>query len=197
MRLRNEVVNGVYTCPKCGSTTNGFYKANSRVSGLDGICKLCRNALNKKWRADTKEARATYAKEYHRNHREQDNTKTRQWKAENPEKEKQYRHKRRAKKEGAGGFFTAEEWFTLCFAVSFRCLCCNEIKPLTPDHVIPISKGGTSWLWNIQPLCITCNKNKGQKTTDYRYPNARDYTATEAVGSFGVESAAECHACCK
>ena len=75
---------------------------------------------------------------------------------------------RRTRKTEAGGYFTLAEWFTLCFACGFRCLCCGEVKTLEADHVIPVSKGGTSWLWNIQPLCRTCNVRKGDKETDYR-----------------------------
>jgi 5-methylcytosine-specific restriction endonuclease McrA len=76
--------------------------------------------------------------------------------------------KRRTLKTQAGGEFTPEEWFTLCFAVGFKCLCCGEKKPLEADHVIPVSKGGPSWLWNIQPLCVSCNNSKKVKETDYR-----------------------------
>jgi 5-methylcytosine-specific restriction endonuclease McrA len=90
------------------------------------------------------------------------------WQKENPEKVNSYQHSRRTRKTQAGGFYTVEEWFTLCFACGFRCLCCNEIKKLEPDHVIPVVKGGTSWLWNIQPLCRTCNAKKRDKIIDFR-----------------------------
>ncbi len=74
----------------------------------------------------------------------------------------------RTKRSLAGGSFTLEEWFLLCFAVGFKCLCCGEKKKLEVDHVIPVSKGGPSWLWNIQPLCGDCNKSKRDKIIDYR-----------------------------
>jgi 5-methylcytosine-specific restriction endonuclease McrA len=75
---------------------------------------------------------------------------------------------RRTKKTEAGGSFTAQEWLDLCEAYDNRCLCCDEVKPLTADHVLPISKGGTSWISNIQPLCLPCNCSKGDKEIDYR-----------------------------
>ena len=75
---------------------------------------------------------------------------------------------RRTKKTEAGGSFTAEEWLNLCEFYGNVCLCCDEEKPLTVDHVIPISKGGTSNIDNIQPLCLSCNCSKSDKCTDYR-----------------------------
>jgi 5-methylcytosine-specific restriction endonuclease McrA len=120
-------------------------------------------------------ARRESIRKYQREHiastprvRKHRNEYTAKWKRENPEKCRASENKRRASKFNAGGFFTAEEWFTLCFAVGFKCVCCKEIKSLEADHIIPVSKGGPSWLWNIQPLCKPCNSSKGDKIIDYR-----------------------------
>ena len=77
----------------------------------------------------------------------------------------------RAKKNGGGGSFTVEEFETLCNFYDNKCLCCGtpaHIKPLTADHVVPVSKYGSSYIENIQPLCQSCNSSKGDKTIDYR-----------------------------
>lgn len=34
------------------------------------------------------------------------------------------------------------------------------------DHKIPISKGGTNWIFNIALTCVTCNRDKGSKTEE-------------------------------
>lgn len=86
----------------------------------------------------------------------------------NPEASKARVHKRRAAKTKAGGSYTAVQWKALCKRYNYRCLCCGKKKKLTPDHVIPIAKGGTSDISNIQPLCMPCNSRKHTKTIDFR-----------------------------
>lgn len=41
-----------------------------------------------------------------------------------------------------------------------KCMYCKSKDNLTYDHKIPLSKGGTSELKNIQVLCERCNKMK-------------------------------------
>ena len=75
---------------------------------------------------------------------------------------------RRTRKTAAGGAYTHAQWVVLCNKYGYKCLCCNKKRKLAADHVIPVSKGGTSNIENIQPLCGPCNSKKGTKTTDYR-----------------------------
>jgi 5-methylcytosine-specific restriction endonuclease McrA len=72
----------------------------------------------------------------------------------------------------AGGSFSGEEWRLLCDWFGNVCLCCGEARPLTVDHVIPVSKGGRNTIDNLQPLCRSCNPSKGNRhDTDYRDPD--------------------------
>jgi len=63
---------------------------------------------------------------------------------------------------------TEEEWFFILWSHRYRCLCCGSEDDITMDHIIPLSKGGTHSMENIQPLCLSCNSRKGTKFTDYR-----------------------------
>lgn len=79
-----------------------------------------------------------------------------------------YRRARQARIQLQGKPFTHAEWVVLCERYNHRCLCCGEAKPLTPDHIVPVSRNGSSDIENIQPLCIDCNKRKHARTIDYR-----------------------------
>lgn len=45
----------------------------------------------------------------------------------------------------------------------FTCQYCNTHHQLVIDHVIPIAKGGTNALENLQLLCCPCNSKKSDK----------------------------------
>ena len=93
----------------------------------------------------------------------------RRWRASHPEAQAANDHRRRARETTAGGSFSAAEWKACQEHYGNKCLCCGRVDmKLTADHVVPVSKGGTSNIENIQPLCASCNSRKGAKTIDYR-----------------------------
>jgi len=81
--------------------------------------------------------------------------------------------RRRARLIGAAGSYSLAEWRSL-LATYDRCPMClrswHEIpapakggEVITVDHVIPISRGGSNAIDNIQPLCYSCNSAKGDR----------------------------------
>lgn len=92
------------------------------------------------------------------------------WRARNPERDIARTQHRRARKKGNGGEYTADEWKALCQQYNNCCLACNrDDVTLTVDHVIPLIRGGSNDISNIQPLCKSCNSKKNTKIIDYRY----------------------------
>lgn len=87
-------------------------------------------------------------------------------------------HKRRAKLATTGGSYTRDEWRRLCTYYDHRCVCCGQKRRLTVDHVIPLTKGGTSNINNLQPLCRSCNSKKHDQIIDYR-PSLPDWMGEE------------------
>jgi HNH endonuclease len=123
---------------------------------------------NKKYRRRTVEERKRYNEKYYKEHQRDYLRRLRKWRKDNPERAKVQIHNRRARKTRAGGSYSAEEWTELRKKHGYRCVCCTRRRKLVPDHVIPIAKGGTSYIKNIQPLCQPCNSRKGTRRTDYR-----------------------------
>jgi len=90
----------------------------------------------------------------------------------NCQKVKERDEVRRTRQIQNGGFHTPTEWKKLKEKNNYTCLCCGRKEPdikLTKDHIIPVSKGGTNNISNIQPLCNYCNVKKYTKTI--RYPD--------------------------
>ena len=139
-------------CKKCGSTNR---QAN-------GNCSPCNVESSRAWRLKNKSKILAYnAKKDKKDNRR----RASEWNKANPAK----RSNERAKSLGVEGTFTNEEWKKLCNSTGNKCLKCGDTnQTITVDHVIPLSRGGTNYIENIQPLCKKCNSRKHTSTKDYR-----------------------------
>jgi 5-methylcytosine-specific restriction endonuclease McrA len=190
-----KAVDGLKRCPGCHETkaVAEFYKDKLAYDGLNQHCKACVAVRNKAYYdAHQEQERARYVEHgderrakgaiYRAVHREvmqayRDATaehkriQSRAYYALHPETALKSGRKRRAHRAAVGGTITTSEWNELAWAFGNRCLCCGtKDKPLTMDHVIPLSKGGPHVIANVQPLCQTCNNRKGVREVDYRCP---------------------------
>lgn len=74
-----------------------------------------------------------------------------------------HNRQRRARLKGSVGSFSQVEWEAMKMKFRYMCLCCKKTEPeitLSVDHILPLSKGGTNEISNIQPLCRSCNSRK-------------------------------------
>ena len=127
----------------------------------------------KRWAADNEEKVAASRLGYYEREREEVIARSKKWAEENPDKVKSAkannRRKRRAARHASSGSFTAKEFKALCDAYDNRCLACGDTEPvLEADHVVPLTRGGSDDIGNIQPLCGACNRKKFVNIVDYR-----------------------------
>lgn len=137
-----------------------------------GICSRC--LKSKQLRLSSPhwctECYKTYQREYSRNYSKNEPAIRARAKYAKTEKsklvKKNYKYiRRRSMRNGA---IKIGDWRALCARYNHKCLACGLEKPLTIDHVIPLSKGGSNTIDNVQPLCASCNSIKGTNSTDYR-----------------------------
>ena len=86
------------------------------------------------------------------------------------ERKKYLNNCRRALKLKAEGTHSQGEWETLKAQYNWTCPACKKREPeitLTEDHIIPLSKGGSNRIENIQPLCRSCNCKKHTNIIKY------------------------------
>lgn len=124
-------------------------------------------AKQRKWWANN----PGYLAAYRRKNRERMRVHNQRWAAKNLDKIRIKCQRRRALKSSSDGSYTLLEWQALCRKYDFRCLACGKRAPdiqLTVDHVIPLDKGGSNYIDNLQPLCLECNSAKGTQIIDYR-----------------------------
>ncbi len=160
-------------CKQCGSSE--WYAS--------GTCKPCQRrhtkiyqeenkdkarVRNRRWYEKNKNTQSARAIQWQKENPDKVREKGRRWRKNNPGKVRTNNHIRRARETKAGGSFTVYEWDQIVKHQDARCLACGKKKKLTADHIIPVSKGGTSNIDNIQGLCTPCNSSKGARTIDYR-----------------------------
>jgi hypothetical protein len=125
------------------------------------------------WTEENEDSVSASKRKYYELNRDEVIARSKKWGEDNPEKVSQAKannsRKRRAARHASPGSFTAEEFRALCERYGNRCLACGDTETaLQADRVVPLTRGGTDDLGNIQPLCGTCNRKKSVGIIDYR-----------------------------
>jgi len=139
-------------CSQLKPTSQFSIRADRTPKSYMSFCKECLNEAQKKRYLKSPQKYKDLQKQYYSKN-----------KAEYIISAKNYK----ARKKGAVGGYTPQEWDKLCEVYNHTCPACKEPKPLTVDHIIPLSKGGSNYINNIQPLCQSCNSKKRTKIIKY------------------------------
>ncbi len=187
-KLRTTERKATKFCSQCRLTKRrfDFYRRTGR-DGLQSMCKQCtkrndtarvidgRQRLKcRKWYAKVSADHRWKAREkIRRNKWRQNNAgihraSNRRHYLLNPSQYYDRVMARHAALRGTGGSHTTKQWKALCDASGNICLRCHKHTVLVRDHIIPISRGGSGYITNIQPLCSLCNARKYTKHIDYR-----------------------------
>jgi len=176
-------------CNICGmeKDISLFRKAKNTKSGYCNPCKECSNKRNAISRSKNKKYYSIHNKEWRKKNAEWNRERKRKWNAENYEEkikpyQQQYRLTHREEKYSSNrkyrnlklsceGSHTEVEWLALLKYYENQCLSCGSKENLSRDHIIPLSKRGSDYIENIQPLCRSCNSKKKDKEIDFRGGN--------------------------
>lgn len=165
------------TCSQCNTWKPYAEYAKQRATrdGYRSECKICLSAKNRAQKQRRLTLNPNYQEEARRHATEWRNAnpqivkkQRKAWKERNPERVSAMHARRYARSRGADGSHTALEWLAVCERQNHCCARCGGRKKLTRDHIVPLSKGGTNYIENIQGLCHSCNSSKRANTVDYR-----------------------------
>src|SRR5215204_7178334 len=127
----------------------------------------------KRWAAENKDRVSDSERKHYERNRNEIIVRSKKWAESNPEKVRQAKtnnlRKRRAARHASRGNFTVKEFKELCERYGKKCLACGDAgAALEADHVVPLTKGGSDNISNIQPLCGSCKREKFVNIIDYR-----------------------------
>lgn len=170
----------------CGSKTNktgcSWFNATitrSKIRWNNPSYKSYQRKYGKKWKRVQRALHTDYAIRQLRHKREyyyrRGKEIARKWRKKNIGKVLFWNKRRILAKRNVIGNHSWQEWQKLKKKYKNKCVICgiselnlkkkwgNKFSKLTEDHIIPINKGGTNYIRNIQPLCISCNAKKKDK----------------------------------
>lgn len=175
------------TCKSVKKVTD-FYSNRKSPDGLQARCKECFKESNKRYyssnrekllndQRDKAEEIAQRKAAWFQNNKDRVRVNSYKWRSKNKDRVSGYSGTRRAKilEATVDGSLPSEYRKIILSEFGETCMrpnCTKEItagNPLTIDHVVPFSLGGTHSMDNMQVLCKSCNSAKGGRScADYR-----------------------------
>ncbi len=168
-------------CMACYSRHFYYKKKPDKYCGVCGekLCKRAKSGLCREHRRQTYKGKySAYFSRWYEENKERHNklssaARKANWskyleklkvdRKTKPERFVAAKQRRRTKELGAGGSLYTSDWSLLLGWCGRMCQRCGSSHRLEMDHIFPVSLGGPTSLWNVQPLCRRCNAQKGGK----------------------------------
>ena len=135
----------------------------------------------KEYAKNNKEAIVEYKKEYYNNNKESYAERIKEYckTPQGREVHRRARQKRRALKQQSGGSYTSSQWEEC--KQFFNNECAYSGQPITLDnshveHIVPVSKGGTSYIWNLCTSLDSVNLSKNNSDIETWYRKQEYFT---------------------
>lgn len=126
-------------------------------------------AKNREYQIEHSEYISAKNRAYQQTHKERENERGRARRQANPWLHRIAKANKSATKVSAEGRFTVDEFKALCDAKGWVCSYCGKQlteQTVSPDHIIPLTRGGSNYIANINPSCRFCNRTKQNKTPE-------------------------------
>ena len=126
--------------------------------------EYCRQK-NREWIEKNKGKYLTDALRYRTINKEKVNAGNRAWRIKYPERARKSDSIKKARRYNAPGSFLPQQITELYKKQKGNCVICKSTlhKKFHVDHVMPLARGGTNYIENIQLLCAPCNMSKSDK----------------------------------
>ena len=121
-------------------------------------------ARNKAWQEANPEAYQAAIRAWHKAHPTRIKAIHRKWELNNPGKIAANSRAMRAQRRNIEGKHTFDEVLALLEKQGGKCVYCRKSirSKYHADHIVPLAKGGSNWISNIQLTCPTCNFRKNR-----------------------------------
>jgi 5-methylcytosine-specific restriction endonuclease McrA len=122
----------------------------------------------REWKAKNKERLAKYRAAYFQANKEREQETHKRWIAANPDRAAVYAERnrqnvrdwqalRKSERTGLTAMFTPsvvrQDYGECCWA-------CGSQERVSIDHIVPLSRGGSNYAFNVRLLCAGCNRRK-------------------------------------
>lgn len=141
-----------------------FYRRKLSYDGLQAWCKACVQSHNNNRHSEHRAEEAEYSRNYRKSHAASCNKCSRRY---------------RERKAVAGGGYSAMDAARCLAFFDYRCAYSGETlsNDYQFDHVVPVSRGGSSNIHNLVPCAPTINLSKSSKDMEGWYKEQPFYSS--------------------